>query len=164
MVFWLFLKGSLFSTGGFGNFPILHDEFISRGWATEREFAESLTIGQITPGPNGLWVICLGYMTYGLRGAALALLAITIPPLLALLADRFYRRIEDHPAAEGFVRGLSLAVIGVFVVVVFGLLSGVGLNARSLLIMAGSLSVAATRKVPVIAILGVAALIGIGLR
>ena len=37
----------------------MHDDLIPRGWATERHFAESLAIGQITPGPTGLWVIGL---------------------------------------------------------------------------------------------------------
>ncbi len=54
---WLLLKASLFTTGGSGNIPILYQEMIPRGWATDRQFAEALAIGQISPGPTGLWVI-----------------------------------------------------------------------------------------------------------
>jgi chromate transporter len=164
VLFWLFLKGSLLSTGGFGNFPILHDDLISRGWATERDFAESLTVGQITPGPNGLWAICLGYMVDGVRGGALALVAISLPPLLILLIDRFFRSVQHHPVVEGFARGLALSVTGIFVVVVAGLLAGIGCNAFSLLMVVGGFGLAATRRVPVAVILGAAALIGMGLR
>ena len=61
--FLLFLKASLFSTGGFSNLPSLHQDLIANGWAKEVDFGESIAIGQISPGPNGLWVISLGYLT-----------------------------------------------------------------------------------------------------
>lgn len=77
--FWILLKASLFSTGGTGNLPSIHADLLLRGWATDRQFAEALAIGQISPGPSGLWVICLGYLTDGLRGALLATLAISLP-------------------------------------------------------------------------------------
>src|SRR6185436_8378534 len=84
LFFWLMFKASLFSTSGSGNLPILHQDLLARGWATDRNFAESLAIGQISPGPSGLWVISLGYLLDGLRGALLTLVAITLPPLLVL--------------------------------------------------------------------------------
>ena len=162
--FGLLLKASLFSTGGMGNVPSLHSDLTARGWASERQFGEALAVGQVSPGPNGLWVISLGYLAAGLRGALLALLAIVLPPLLVLATDRLYRRIQHHPAVEGFVRGLGLAVVGIFVVVLLGLLRGVGLDARTLLIAGGSLWLGLTRRVPVAAVLALAALVGICFR
>src|SRR5919199_5429647 len=72
--FWLMLKASFFATSGTGNIPSLHADLLARGWATERQFAESLAVGQISPGPSGLWVVSLGYLTAGLPGALLALI------------------------------------------------------------------------------------------
>ncbi len=161
ILFGLLLKASLFSTGGMGNLPILHDDLLGRGWATERQFAQSLALGQVTPGPNGLWVISLGYFVDGPRGALLALIALSLPPLLVLAVDRLYRRVQDHPAIEGFMRGLSLAVVGIFVVVLAGLLSGAGRDNLSLLIAVASLLLGAVRRVPVIAILALAGLVGV---
>src|ERR1700732_2308669 len=83
--FLLFLKASLFSTGGFSNLPSLHQDLLANGWAVEVDFGQSIAIGQISPGPNGLWVISMGYLTYGYLGAFLALIAITIPALLVAL-------------------------------------------------------------------------------
>ena len=61
------------------------------------------------------------YFVDGLPGAALTLIAIALPPLLVLvLVHGLYRRIGHHPATHGFVRGLALAVAGVFVVVLTG--------------------------------------------
>lgn len=159
--FWLLLKASLFSTGGTGNLPSLHADLLPRGWATERQFAESLAVGQVSPGPSGLWVISLGYLTDGLRGALLATIAINLPPLLLLVIERLYRRAEDHPAMIGFVRGLSLTVIGAFTIILINLLGATGFDPRGLLIAAGSLLLAMTGRVPVAAILALAALAGI---
>lgn len=159
--FWLFLKASLFSTGGMGNLPSLHDDLIPRGWATERYFGESLAVGQISPGPNGLWVICLGYLTNGLLGALMAVVAISIPPLLVLAVEKMYHRIKSHPAVEGFVQGLNLAVAGISVVILMQLLRAGGLNARTLLLAAAGMGLGLLRRVPVLVILGAAAVIGI---
>jgi chromate transporter len=161
LYFWLFLKASLFSTGGFGNVPSLHSDLIARGWATDRQFAESLTIGQLSPGPNGLWVISLGYLTHGVVGSILALVGITLPPFFILLVQRAYQRVEDHPAVAGFMRGLSLSVIGIFIVVLAGILHTSGIGARSIAIAVGAILLAWTRKVPIVAIIALAGLAGV---
>jgi len=155
------LKGALFSTSGTGNLPIVHQDLLTRGWATDRQFAESLAVGQISPGPSGLWVISMGYFVDGLRGAALTLLAIALPPLVVLLLVRFYGRFGNHPATQGFVRGLGLAVAGIFMVVLGGILNTAGWTTTNLLIMLGTMAVAATRRVPVLLMLVLAALVGI---
>ncbi len=162
LYFWLFLKASLFSTGGFGNLPSLHRDLLAHGWATEPQFAESLMVGQIAPGPNGLWVISLGYLTDGLRGTLLALLAITLPPLLVLVVERIYRAVERHPAVEGFMRGLTLALSGIFVVIMLNLLhTTAGMNVRTLTIAVIALLLGATRRVPFPLIIVLGAVAGI---
>jgi len=159
--FGLMLKASLFSTGGTGNVPSLHADLVPRGWATESQFAEALAIGQMSPGPNGLWVLSLGFLTAGVRGALLALVAITLPPLLILAVDRVYRRVQHHAVAEGFVRGLGLAVVGIFAVVLLHLLAGAGWSVRSIALALASLGVGLTRRVPVVVILAGAGVVGI---
>ncbi len=159
--FWIFLKASLFSTGGLGNLPSLHADLLAHQWANEQQFAESLIIGQVAPGPNGLWVISLGYFTGGLSGAMLTLIAINLPPLLVLVVEKLYRRVKDHPAVEGFVRGLSLAVVGVSGIIVISLMRNFGVNTRSLLIATAAIGLGMTRRIPVIGIIALAALVGI---
>lgn len=159
--FWLLLKASLFSTGGLGNFPILHEDLLAREWATERQFAEALAVGQVGPGPSGLWVISLGYLTAGWFGSVLAVIAICIPPLAVLAVERLYRRLHSHVAVDGFVRGLSITVLGVFLVVLVSLLRSNGIDVRTLSIMIGTVGLALTRRVPVSAILLLAAVVGI---
>lgn len=161
--FWFFLKATLLSTSGLGNVPSLHDDLIPRGWATEHDFAESIAVGQVTPGPSGLWVISLGYLTAGPAGALLALLAICFPPLLVLLVDRLHRQIGDHPAVQGFVRHLGLAVVGVFAIVLGRLLVSTSVDIGSLCIVLVSIGGALIKRVPVVLILTLAACVGIWL-
>ncbi len=161
LYFWLFFKASLFSTGGFGNLPSLHADLLARHLAADSQFAEALTIGQLSPGPNGLWVISLGYLTGGLPGSLLALLAILLPPLLILVIERGYRRVQHHPAAEGFMSGLALAVAGVFLVTLIGILRSAGLSPRTVIVALGAAALTLTRRVPLFGIIGLAGLAGI---
>ena len=110
LFFILILKSSVLSTGGLGPLPFLHNDFISRGWATEREFTEALAVGQSSPGPNGLWVVSFGYLTAGLPGAVLALLALLIPPFAVLVVQLIYDRLANHIAMKGFMDGMVLAI------------------------------------------------------
>jgi chromate transporter len=159
-MFLLMLKASLFSTGGTGNLPSVHADFTALHWANERQFAEALGIAQIAPGPNGLWVVSLGYLSYGLPGALAGALAVTIPPISIVAVARLYERVQRHPAMEGFIFGLTLGVAGVSVVVLGRLFMSVGPDRSSIAIALGAVLLAWTRRVPIVAIIGLAALAG----
>ena len=158
--FLLFFKASLFSTGGFSNLPSLHQDLIGNGWASESDFGHSIVIGQISPGPNGLWVISLGYFTYGYLGAFLALIAIILPALLVLLTAAVYHRIEHRKWVAGFMRGISLAVVGILITVAWSIIARSSLDWKSWLIAAIAFALALSRKVNIIVILCLAAIAG----
>jgi chromate transporter len=157
----LVFRSALLSTGGFGNVPMLHDDLVSRGIATNRQFAESLAVGQVSPGPNGLWVICLGYFLGGWAGAFASLIGITIPPLAVIFVEKLYDRHRQHPAVEGFVGGLEVAVIAIFVVVMGQFL--VSAPHTWLTVAAGSvgLVLTLTGRVPPVVVIALAAGAGI---
>jgi chromate transporter len=158
--FLLFLKASLFSTGGFSNLPSLHQDLIANGWANETDFGQSIAIGQISPGPNGLWVISLGYFTYGYLGAFFALVAITLPALLVLLISAGYGKIEQKTWVQGAMQGVSLAVVGLLLTVVWTILRQPGVDWRGLIIAAVAFGLAWSRKVNILIILALAGLAG----
>lgn len=160
LYFLLFLKASLFSTGGFSNLPSLHQDLLANGWAVEADFGQSIAIGQISPGPNGLWVISLGYLTYGYLGALLALVAITLPPLLVLVVAAGYARIEQSAWVQGAMQGVSLAVVGILLTVVWTILDQPGVDWKGLLIASGAFGLALSRKVNFLLILGLAGCVG----
>lgn len=154
-------RGSLFSTGGMGNVPILHADFLSRGWANDSDFAQAISIGQLSPGPTGLWVVSFGYLTDGLVGALLTAMAITLPPFLILIVKTLHGRLERHPAVQGFVRGLGLAALGSFGYVLTRLMAQAGFSVLTLASLIFGAWLATNKRVPSIAIIGAAAIAGI---
>ncbi|HTK06927.1 MAG TPA: chromate transporter [Ktedonobacteraceae bacterium] len=158
--FLLFFKASLFSTGGFSNLPSLHQDLIANSWATEADFAESIALGQISPGPNGLWVVCLGYLTYGWLGGSLALLALVLPALLVLAVAAGYKKIEHQRWVAGFMRGVTLAVVGVMLTVVWAIISQPEVDWKGYIIGAAAFGLALTRKVNIVLILALAGVAG----
>lgn len=160
LFFWIVFKAVLFSTGGFGPLPSLHADFIARGWATERQFTEALAIGQITPGPNGLWVASLCYLVAGVPGAVLSCVAMLLPPLLILVVEFFYLKIAGRAETQGALDGIVLVIVGFNTLLLAKLFLGLGIDLRLAMIAVVSAALALTRKVPAILILFVAAAFG----
>lgn len=158
--FWVVLKSVLFSTGGFGPFPSLHTDFIAHGWASEKQFTEALSIGQMTPGPNGLWVVSLCYLVAGLPGAVISCIALLLPPLLILIVLQFYTRIGKHPATQGLLDGVVLVITSFSVIILVRMFLGNGINIGMIAIAVISAILAASRRVSTNIILIVAVLIG----
>ena len=122
LYFWYFLKASLFSTGGLSNLPSLHQDLIGAGWAEDEDFGRSVVLGQLSPGPTGLWVVGLGYFTYGITGGVIALVAATLPSFVVLAIAAGYARIARSRWLTGAMRGVALAVVGIQLSVVWTIL------------------------------------------
>lgn len=161
MFFWIVLKSILFSTGGFGPLPSLHTDFIAHGWASEKQFSEALSIGQITPGPNGLWVVSLCYLVAGVPGAVLASIALVLPPLLVVVVQYGHARIANRPAVQGLLDGIVLVIVSFSAIVLTGMFYNNGLDSSLILIALVSAILAITRKVSTNVILVAAVLYGV---
>jgi chromate transporter len=159
--FWVFLKASLLSTGGMGNLPFLHNDLVGLGVAQESDFVKAIAVGQLSPGPSGLWSISLGYLVYGWVGAALALAALTIPTLLIVGVQAVYSQIEKHPITQDFSTGLALSIVGLSFAVTASLVSASIVDIGGVLIAAGALVLGLSRKVPIVVILLLSAAVGV---
>lgn len=157
LFFWLFLKASLFSIGGLGNLPFLNHDLLAMGWAVPSDFLTAIAVGNLSPGPSGLWSVSLGYLTFGWLGSLLALAALSIPPLLILVVSFFYKRIEHQHHVQNFTRGLGLGVVGLTLAVSFSLVNGSIVDWSGILIMLSTLLLALSKRVPIIVILLLAA-------
>lgn len=158
--FWLFLKASLLSIGGLGNLPFLSEDLLALGWAEPADFVTAIAVGNLSPGPNGLWSVSLGYLTFGWLGAILALIALSVPPLLILVVSAFYNQIENHPIVQDFTRGLGLGVVGLTLAVSVNLASASIVDWNGILIVLCALGLALSKKTPIILILILAAVAG----
>jgi chromate transporter len=104
------LKAATLSVGGLSSLPLLRQEL--GGHVTEQQVIEALAIGRLSTGPNGLFVVSLGYFALGWVGAGIALVAAAIPPLSLVVAASFVRRWLLTPWAAGIVRGVALSTSG----------------------------------------------------
>jgi chromate transporter len=162
-VFLTVLKGSLLSSGGQGNLPSVHQDFITRHWATNNQFVAALGVGQLSPGPGGFWVIALGYLTAGIAGAAAAAIAVVLPPFLVLPIGRLHRRFSDTAVVRGLVVGIILVVASTVPLVFLKILGTYGLDMTAVGICVGGLLLLATRRVPIVALIFLGILAGLAL-
>lgn len=122
----LFIVFTRLALQGFGGvLPIAQRELVERtGWLTAEEFAESLSIGQVLPGPNVVNLsLMVGDRFFGLRGALAALAGMLVAPmLLVLLLAAAYRGLADWPAVAGAVRGMGAVSAGLVLAMALKLL------------------------------------------
>ncbi len=111
-LFLVLLKDSALAVGGLGSLPLLRQDLVATGVATDAQLVQALAIGRLSTGPSGLWVVSLGYQLAGPLGAAMALVASTLPPLVILPATAVGRRWLLSVPFAGLVRGAALATAG----------------------------------------------------
>ncbi len=107
----VFLKASALAVGGLASLPLLRADLVPR-YVTDTGIVQALAIGRLGPGPNGLYIVSLGYLVAGWTGALYALVGATLAPLLILPATALARRWLLSAWFGGLVRGVSLATAG----------------------------------------------------
>jgi len=106
-------------TLGFGG-PIalagaMHRDLVeTRGWISEADYQEGLTLAQVSPGPLAAQLaIYLGYVRVGILGANLVGLAFILPSFLMVLGlAALYLRFGGLPWMQAVFYGVGAAVIG----------------------------------------------------
>lgn len=83
-------------------------------WLGNRAFLDAVAIGMISPGPVVITATFVGYLLAGLPGAAAATAGIFLPPVLfTVLATPLLLRYRRNAGLSGFIRGVTVAVVGV---------------------------------------------------
>ena len=125
-LFVVFLKASALSVGGLSSLPLLHADLVAPGIATDDQVVQAIAIGRISTGPNGLYIVSLGYLVGGVVGATAALLAASFPPLVIVPITAVARRWLLTTTVAGLVRGVALATAGLLVATGVGIISATG--------------------------------------
>jgi chromate transporter len=89
---------SLFAVGGANAaIPEMHRIAVEvMQWMSDRQFADSFAIAQVSPGPNVIIVTLIGYHVAGLAGAAVATAAMCGPTcILAFVVARTWDRFKE---------------------------------------------------------------------
>lgn len=110
-----FFKLGLFSFGGgYAMITLIQREIEQHGWLTDSQFADIVSIAEMTPGPVAVNAATyVGYETAGLAGGLVASAAVILPSLLLVLSvSGFIFRWQKHRLMIMSFYGLRPVVIG----------------------------------------------------
>jgi chromate transporter len=83
-------------------------------WLDNRTFLDAVAIGMISPGPVVITATFVGYMVGGFIGAVAATVGIFLPSIvLTIVGTPILMRYRNNRRVMGFVRGVTVAVVGV---------------------------------------------------
>lgn len=160
--FLVFLKASMLSSGGLQSLPLLQEDLIlHRGLLTDGDFATAVAIGRISPGPNGLFVLSIGYYLAGFAGSLAAVLGVLVPPFLAIGLVRAHRRLANRPWVIGATRGITAAAVGLLTALGYSFTVPLVESPASMAILIVSLAVLIVFKADALPVLIGGALAGI---
>lgn len=106
------------TSGGYAIVGIMKDKFVNKkGWISEDEFVDLLTIGQSAPGPIAINTsILVGYRICGLIGALVTVLGTTLPPLIIMSFVAIgYEYFKDLKVIRYMMRGMQAGVAALLV-------------------------------------------------
>jgi chromate transporter len=83
-------------------------------WMNDRTFLDAVAIGMVSPGPVVITATFVGYVVAGIGGALAATVGIFLPSVLFTVAGTpLLLRYRNNLHVQGFVRGVTVAVVGV---------------------------------------------------
>lgn len=110
-------SGALVFGGGHVVLPLLRDAVVVPGWVSDNTFLAGYGAAQAVPGPLFTVAAYLGAVAGvapgGVAGAAIALVAIFVPGILALIGTLpFWHELRGRPGARAAMAGVNAAVVG----------------------------------------------------
>jgi len=116
-LFFSFFKLGLFGFGGgYAIIPLMEYEISSHGWLDISDFANIVSISQMTPGPIGINAATyVGYHAapLGLLGSLIATLGMVLPSFIIVIAiANIFNRFSQHPLFQSILKGIRPVTIG----------------------------------------------------
>jgi chromate transporter len=113
LFYWLFVKATLTSFSGLASLPMVRNDFVEqRHLLTDRDLNLAVVAGRTSPGPYGIYLVCVGYKADGLSGAFAALLAVMTPAFLIIPLLKWASKYAHHPRIRSAIQGVLLASAG----------------------------------------------------
>jgi chromate transporter len=116
LLYLLLLKATATSFSGLTSLPVVrHDLVENRHVLTDRELNAAVVAGRTAPGPNGLYIVSVGYFVAGFPGACVGALAVMTPAFLIIPLLRYLGARAGHPEAKSAIQCVMLAAAGLVV-------------------------------------------------
>jgi chromate transporter len=161
-LFFIFLKASALAIGGLASLPLLRADLVPQ-YVTDAGIVQALAVGRLAPGPNGLYVVSLGYLVAGWTGALYALVGASLAPLVMVPATALARRWLMSAWFGGLVRGVSLATAGLLLATGVTIVSAGGTQLWQLALVAATVVVTAHGKLHPALMIVVGGVVGLAL-
>ncbi len=114
-LFWSFFQIGLFSIGGgYAAMPLIQNQVVElHSWLTMTQFADIMTIAEMTPGPIAInSATFVGIQIAGIPGALVATLGCVLPSCIIVMTLAYvYYRFRGLSMVQGVLGGLRPAVI-----------------------------------------------------
>ena len=114
-LFWSFFQIGLFSIGGgYAAMPLIQNQVTdTHPWLTMTQFADLMTIAEMTPGPVAVnSATFVGIQVAGIPGAIIATVGCLLPScLIVMTLACIYYRFRGLRIAQGILSGLRPAVV-----------------------------------------------------
>ncbi|MCZ8514160.1 chromate transporter [Paenibacillus filicis] len=122
-IFWTFFKiGPSTFGGGYAMIPVIEREMVGRkGWVSEHEMADALSIAGSAPGGIGVNASAfIGFRLAGIPGAIAAVFGITMPTFLIIFAlSMTISYFHDNPKVEAALQGIHGAIVALIIVAAY---------------------------------------------
>ncbi len=156
--FWTIFYINLFTIGGgYVMLPLLQREVVDHyHWLSNKEFIDSIAIGQVTPGPLTIMNAFIGYKVFGFWGALGAVVFSYLPSIVIVtVISHYYLKFKNSRIVKASFKGIRPAVIGLLASVAITLGRSSIMDMSTGLIAAAGFAVLAFTKVePTFVILG----------
>lgn len=114
-LFWSFFQIGLFSIGGgYAAMPLIQHQVVdTHPWLTMTQFADIMTIAEMTPGPIAInSATFVGIQVAGLPGAIIATIGCILPSCIIVMTLAYiYYHFRNLAVVQGVLAGLRPAVI-----------------------------------------------------
>jgi chromate transporter len=144
LLYLLLLKANATAFSGLSSLPVLREDLVVRyQMLSDTQLNLAVTAGRSGPGPNGLYIVSVGYLIGGLPGAAAGWLAMITPTFLVIPLVRFVGARADRPRLRSAIRASMTASAGLLLAATLPLARGaltdgvlIGVAAASFLLFA----------------------------
>jgi len=124
-LFLVFLKiGAILFGGGYVLVALIRSNLVAHlHWISERQLLDAIAMGQVTPGPISTTATFIGFLLGGVRGAAIATIAIFLPAFFFVaISGPLVPRLRQSPLAGAVLDGVNVAALALIAVVTWQLL------------------------------------------
>lgn len=182
-LFWVFLQvGAVSFGGGYAMISLIREMVLARGWLGEEELLNMIAVSESTPGPIAVnMATFVGSTQGGLLGSFLATLGVVLPSFfIILLIAALIRNFLKYQSVKAILNGIRPCVVGLIIGTAITFMMGtllrfrtvgdtVAADLRGMIILGILIAVAwgtkhfGKRPISPILLIGIAALLGMGL-